>query len=141
VPKSTRPWRAWRWGEKASTRKIAMQGRTTHGGTPGHSTVHRRLREQGTRWASVARKPALTDTQKAKRLAFAQGNLGRDWSAVFADEVKLKLFTRAKIAGPASMTGHHARQFSVRRPSTWWPASIMVASGISGASHRTSPEP
>jgi len=41
--------------EKASTCKIAKQVHTAHGGAPGHSTVHRRLREQGIRWASGAR--------------------------------------------------------------------------------------
>jgi len=125
--------------KKASARKIANQVRTTHGGAPGHSTVHARLCEQGIHWASMAKRPALTDTQKATRLTSARDHFGCYWSAVvFADEANVKPLTRSKKRWPARMSGHHARQSGMRRPSTW---PVMVASDVSGASHRTLPEP
>jgi len=64
-------------------------------------------------------KPALTDTQKAKRLAFARDNLGRDLSAVvFADDkVKLSTRTKKRWAGkndwPSCATVKHAASLNL----------------------------
>jgi len=87
-------------------------------------------------------KPIRSFTQKAKRLALARDDLGCYWSAVvFADEAKVKLSTRAKKrwAGkndrPSCATVKHAASLNLA-------ACIgHGASGVSGASHRTSPEP
>jgi transposase len=103
-PRTTTPWQdkelihiVRQHADEASPQTAArLQQRT--GAKLDPSTVRRRLVAEGLRAHPCSSKPALSISQKARRLAFAKRNRSRQWANVlFSDETKVCLGPRKRL--------------------------------------------